>query len=180
VTTLGGSIRAQRTGSDVSIDAAKVTTADILTSNGVIHVIDSVLLPSITDVASTDSRYTGLLGAVGSAGGGLAGVLDDDAAKFTIFAPSNDAFSKVTLPPNASLLNVLLYHAVPNAVVYENQARFLFRAQVPTALMNKTLEITGFHGITIKDSTPVRANVTQGDTFTSNGVIHQIDKVLLP
>jgi transforming growth factor-beta-induced protein len=182
VGTLGGKVNALRTGANVSIDKAKVTTADILTSNGVIHVIDSVLLPSITDVATTDSRFAALAGAITSADGttgALAGTLDNDAAKFTVFAPTGAGFANVRLPANASLTNVLLYHAVPS-VVYAQQARFLSNKKVNTALAGKFFRVSGFPTIRIKDSTPVRANVGDANIFTSNGVIHQIDKVLLP
>ncbi len=185
VPTLGGQIRAQRNAAGaVRIDSANVTTADILTSNGVIHVIDSVLLPSITDVVSTDARFSSLFKTIVAADGNtntLASTLDNDAGTFTVFGPSNEGFASVVVPPGANLTNILLYHAVPSAKVFANQARFLFNAKVPTALSGKTVLVNGFPKITIVDSTATPAVVGEANNiFTSNGVIHQIDKVLIP
>jgi transforming growth factor-beta-induced protein len=180
VDTLGGKVRVLRTPNEVTVDKSTVTTGDILTSNGVIHVIDQVLLPSITDVVTTDSRFTSLAKAVVAAGAPLPAVLDDDAGIFTLFGPTNQGFASVVLPPNARLLDVLLYHAVPGAKVYANQARRLVMAKVDTALAGKKIEVNGRPQITVGDSTPVKAVVGDANIFTSNGVIHQIDKVLIP
>ncbi len=185
VGTLGGQIRALRDDKGgVTIDRSNVTTADLLTSNGVIHVVDNVLLPSITDVVTTDERFSALAGAVIAAdqgGSQLAPTLDNDSGAFTVFAPSNAGFASAVLPANAKLAEVLAYHAVPGAKVYANQARFLVNAKVDTALPNKSLVVNGRPSITVSDSTKTPANVVAPtNIFTSNGVIHQIDKVLIP
>ena len=106
----------------------KVIITDIETSNGVIHVIDTVLLPpaklaDIVDTAVADGRFTTLVAAVQAAG--LVETLKGE-GPFTVFAPTDEAFAKLPAgtvedllkPENLeTLTNILLYHVVPGKVM---------------------------------------------------------------
>ena len=127
-TTVNGAsftIRSDKKG--VSIDNARVLKTDILASNGIIHVIDSVILPperpDIVDTARKAGAFGTLLAAVKAAG--LCDVLRGD-GPFTVFAPTDEAFAKLpkgtveTLlrPENRERLqSILTYHVVPGKVL---------------------------------------------------------------
>lgn len=168
-------------GNTVWIDKATVTRADIACTNGVIHVIDTVLMPESRDIielASSAGSYNTLIAALKAAGW-------DEALKgkgpFTVFAPTDEAFAK--LPPGTveswlkpenkdKLVAVLKYHVV--------QGRIYSDSAVSTG-MAKTLE---GHSVTIKsDMGRVwidKAGVVTPDMDAANGVIHSIDTVLMP
>jgi uncharacterized surface protein with fasciclin (FAS1) repeats len=160
---------------------ANIVATDIVCTNGVIHVIDRVLLPEqgrIPAVAEQAGQFSTLLAAVSAAG--LADVLDA-AGPFTVFAPTDDAFRALpngtveTLlkPENKhQLVDILKYHVVSGRV-YSDQA-----AQASQA---KTLQ-GGFVETSVS-ADGLRVNealVLQADVETANGVIHVIDSVLLP
>lgn len=189
IDTLGGKVSVQRTGTSVTVDGVNVVTADLYASNGTIHVIGSVLLPSITDVVTTSARFLGLRTAVLAADltpgttPKIAEVLEG-AGPFTLFAPSNEAFRALgtDAPLGQTLTNVLAYHAVPGAPVYAATALELTTPLVAaTALAGESLQVSAMNDqVLVRDSTETPATVTATDFFTSNGVIHVIDKVLLP
>jgi transforming growth factor-beta-induced protein len=190
VDAVGGKLAVTRSGAAVTVDGANVVTADILASNGVVHVINQVLIPSITDVVTTDARFASLKTAVLAADGAMgttpkvAGALDGT-TNFTLFAPSNAAFTALGAAPSGqALTNVLLYHAVPGSPVYAATALGLTMPLIaPTALMGESIGVAAEgtpRGVTIADGTNIKANVTETNLFTSNGVIHVVDKVLLP
>ncbi len=191
VDTLGGKVAVTRTGSAVTVDGVSVVTADLLASNGVVHVIGAVLVPSITDVVTTDARFSALKGAVVAADGDTTttpkvGAALDGTAQFTLFAPTNAAFTALGsgAPSGQALTNVLLYHAVPGAPVYAATALGLTAPlTAPTAFGTQALEVNAEgtpKGVTVKDTTATKANVVGTNLFTSNGVIHVVDKVLIP
>jgi transforming growth factor-beta-induced protein len=191
VDALGGKLAVTRNGSTVTVDGATVVTANILTSNGVVHVIDQVLVPSITDVVTTDDRFTGLKAAVLAADGDAAttpkvAAALDGTANFTLFAPTNAAFTALGAgaPSGQALTNVLLFHAVPGAPVYAATALALTSPlTAATAYSGRSVEVNAEgtpRGVTVKDSTSTKGAVTQTNLFTSNGVIHVVDKVLIP
>ncbi len=189
IATLGGQVRVQRTGANVTVDGVSVAAANLFASNGTIHVIGSVLVPSITDVVTTSASFSGLKSVVLAADGAtgttpkIAGVLDG-AGPFTLFAPSNAAIAALGAgaPSGQALTNVLAYHAVPGAPVYAAAALALTAPLVaPTALTGESLEVSAVGGqVKVKDSTTTLGTVTGTNFFTSNGVIHVVDKVLLP
>lgn len=114
----------------------------------------------------------------------IAAVLDGT-AQFTLFAPSNAAFTALgAAPTGQALTNVLAYHAVPGAPVYAATALALAAPLVATtALATKTFSVTAEGNpkqVKIADSTATKATVTEVNYFTSNGVIHVVDKVLIP
>ena len=190
VDTLGGKVAVTRAGSTVTVDGVDVAVADILASNGVIHAIGSVLLPSITDVVTTSASFSALKTAVLAADADMmtspkvADALDGP-GPFTLFAPSNQAFAALgTAPSGQALTNVLLYHAVPGTPVYATTALGLSAPlQVSTALTGKSLAVSAEgtpKGVSLADGTSTRGKVVEVDYFTANGVIHVTDKVLIP
>ena len=134
---------------NVNINDAKVVITDIETSNGVIHVIDAVLLPpaeltDIVDTAVADGRFTTLVAAVQAAG--LVETLKGE-GPFTVFAPTDEAFAKLPegtveellKPENLETLqNILLYHVVPGKVMAEDVV-MLDGQMVDTALEGKQI-----------------------------------------
>ncbi len=163
---------------------ANITATDVAASNGVIHVIDKVILPANQDIVATAQGlpdFSILVEAVVAAG--LVSTLQG-AGPFTVFAPTNAAFaallaelgvSKDALLANKPLLaKVLTYHVVPGRVL---------KADVPvgapiTTVQGETFTVNA--SLKITDRRGRLAGIVATDVFTSNGVIHVIDKVILP
>lgn len=191
VTTLNGAkVYATRGASGVFINGVKVVTADVNASNGVIHVIDRVLLPpsgNIVQVAQANANFSYLVAAVlraDASGTSISGALSA-AGPLTVFAPVNQAFIDAGFPTIASinaadpntLKNILLYHVVAARVFSSDLTE---GAQPTTAQGGKvTIKLAG--GAKLRGvSNTSDANITATDIVTTNGVIHVIDKVLLP
>lgn len=163
---------------------SKITQLDIGASNGVIHVVDRVLLPADKNVVQTaiaNPDFSILVEAVTSAG-----LVDTLSAPgpFTVFAPTNAAFAalltelgvtKSELLDNKALLTkVLTYHVVSGIAL---------KAEVPINTPIKTVEGEAFtvgSDLAITDQRGRRANIVATDVLASNGVIHVLDKVILP
>jgi uncharacterized surface protein with fasciclin (FAS1) repeats len=161
-----------------------ITATDVAANNGVIHVIDRVLLPANKDIVATAQSlpdFSILVEAVVAAG--LVSTLQGT-GPFTVFAPTNAAFAalltelgvtKDALLANKALLaKVLTYHVVAGRVL---KADVPVGAAIPTVqgetfVVNSSLKITDRRGRL--------AGIVATDVFTSNGVIHVIDKVILP
>jgi transforming growth factor-beta-induced protein len=166
---------------DAALTTAKVTTADVAASNGVIHVIDKVLVPpgvlNIVQMAQVNPAFSTLVGAVVSAN--LQGTLSG-AGPFTVFAPTNDAFaaiqSTVAGLTTAQLTRVLTYHVLPSQVLAAN---IPFGTPVAT-VEGETITINAGTPPTITDTTATPAPIVATDVRASNGVIHVISKVLIP
>lgn len=168
-------------GSKVSVDGANVVATDIACSNGVIHIIDSVILPSedkIPAVADKAGKFKTLLAAAKAAG--LVDALSGDKA-LTVFAPTDDAFAKLPKGTVESLLKpenkdklvaILTYHVVEGRVYSEDAV---------AAKSAKTLQ-GGSVAISVKDSGAYvnDAKIVATDIDAGNGVIHVIDSVILP
>jgi uncharacterized surface protein with fasciclin (FAS1) repeats len=189
-TVLGKDVAVKVDMGNVYINEAKVIITDIATSNGVIHVIDAVLLPpsddemmeennTIVDVAVADGRFTTLVAAVTAAE--LVETLSGE-GPFTVFAPTDDAFAalpagtldSLLLPENKQqLTDILLYHVVSGKVM---AADVVTLTSAPTVL-GKDVTITVKDGKVFLNDT-VQVIIT--DIEASNGVIHVIDAVLLP
>lgn len=168
-------------GGQIMLDGAKLVTADIECDNGVIHVIDQVILPveqTLPEVAANAKSFGTLLAAVTAAD--LAETLSGP-GPFTVFAPTDEAFSKLpkgtveTLlkPENKSqLIDVLTYHVVPGRV-YATDA---LRAEKAKTVQGGSVKIAASG-----DSARVNnATLLATDIDAANGVIHVIDQVLLP
>ena len=168
-------------GTNVMIDMATVTQPDILASNGVVHVIDMVLVPTtndqtVMDIISNSPVHTTLETAITAAD--LDETLSGD-GPYTIFAPSDDAFDglpdgalDLILANTEQLTGLLLNHVHSGNVLSTDLADGM---EVPT--LNETSLTVSIEGMTIMIDF---ATVTQADLTASNGVVHIIDKVLLP
>ncbi|MCA9292511.1 MAG: fasciclin domain-containing protein [Phycisphaerales bacterium] len=181
-TTLNGQrVNVSTSGGKVQIDGANVIKTDIAASNGVIHVIDTVIMPetkNIAEVAKAAGSFKTLLTAVEAAG--LSETLMGE-GPFTVFAPTDEAFAKLPegtvkslLEPanRAQLKAILTYHVAPSRV-FSDQA---IVAGTAASVQGGTLTITSAHGkVRINSATVVKADVD-----ASNGVIHVIDTVLMP
>ncbi|MEQ1565541.1 MAG: fasciclin domain-containing protein [Myxococcota bacterium] len=156
--------------------SSNVVVADIKTTNGIVHVVDGVLLPPTVVDMAVNGGFTGLLGAVGAASGDLGAVLSG-AGPFTVFAPDNAAFTAAepitsTLGPD-ELRDVLLYHVVGGAAPVTSGD--LSNGSVET-LAGASILVDVSSGVLLNGST----NVTVADLNATNGVVHVIDGVLLP
>lgn len=176
------SILIEKTGANVKINnVANVTTADVSASNGVIHIVDAVIMPlDVVGHAAANSNFTELVGALGAADGDLVTVLSGD-GPFTVFAPLNSAFEEIadvvaTLDGN-QLSKVLTYHVAAGNVVSGDLSDGLKVATVNTEEF--TVNING-SDVTITDAGGNVANVVLTDVQGTNGVIHVLDKVILP
>ena len=172
---------------DAALNQAAVTRADVAASNGVIHVIDKVLVPpgvlNVVQMAQSNPTFSVLVEAVVAAN--LAGALSG-AGPLTVFAPTNDAFaaalaelsiSKADLLASPALASILSYHVVGGDVRASDVAALPKPAAVPT-LNGASFTVGQDLGIT--DGTGRTAGLVATDVLASNGVIHVIDKVLLP
>ncbi len=194
--TLGGTLRLSVEDSNLVLDAdeasATVTAADIQACNGIIHVIDGVVLPSILDIVKTQPAFTSLLSLVGASSDpeGLSEVLDGpaqtavpslDPGAFTLFAPSNEAIDGLAAaPPAETITEVLKYHvyAADEAVL---AATALTLEDTEIEMLNgDTLTVDGGSGVTLTDGQDAESSVITTDILAVNGVIHRIDGVLLP
>jgi uncharacterized surface protein with fasciclin (FAS1) repeats len=171
--------------SEVKVNDAVVTLADVESSNGVIHVIDKVLMPpadpvyvDIPATAQSTGVHTALVAALSQAN--LVATLQGE-GPFTVFAPTDQAFTDAgidlstfdTPEENATLADILLYHvyagAVPASAVTNGLAVTMVNG-------DKATFAVGTDGsVSVGDAT-----VTGADVQTSNGIIHVIDKVLMP
>jgi uncharacterized surface protein with fasciclin (FAS1) repeats len=179
----------EASGSSVTINGtSNVAAADVDASNGVIHVVDGVLLPlNIVDLASLSPSHTSLVSTLAntdSDGDGTPGelvtVLSDENATYTVFAPVNEAFdaisSTIATLTDEQIGAVLTYHVVSGANVTADQVTDGPVTTVQTE--DITLGTTG--GVTVTDVNGGVANVTATDIQGTNGVIHVIDGVLIP
>jgi uncharacterized surface protein with fasciclin (FAS1) repeats len=163
----------------VMVDGAEVIITDIQASNGVIHVIDSVILPpsqDITEIAIADGRFTNLVAALGAAD--LVETLQGD-GPFTVFAPTDDAFAALPagtvdalLADIPTLTDILFYHVV-SGEVFSSDVVALSSAET---VQGQPVLINNADGkVMIND-----AEVIITDIRATNGVIHVIDSVILP
>jgi transforming growth factor-beta-induced protein len=193
-TVAGSTVAVEVQGGKVNVNSASVVKADIDAKNGVIHVIDRVLLPpdfalatpakaksvsagTIVEVAASNPSVSTLVTAVKAAG--LVETLSGK-GPFTVFAPTNEAFAalpkgtleKLLKPENRDALQkVLTYHVVSGDLM----AKDLRSGKVATVEGNSVAVRVDSHGVSVNGS-----NVVKADVDTSNGVIHVIDRVLLP
>ncbi len=176
------SVLIEKSGGAVKINGkANVTTADVQASNGVIHIIDAVITPmSVVDHALANENFVELVGALGSASGGLVDVLSGE-GPFTVFAPINPAFeaiAEVTATLSADqLAGVLTYHVVAGANVRSGD---LSDGQVVQTVNGSNFTINLGGAATITDEQGSTANIVLTDVQATNGVIHVLDKIILP
>lgn len=184
-TLLGKSVAIKVEGGKVMVNDANVVTTDIAASNGVIHVIDTVLLPpadeamaskDIVDTAIGAGNFKTLVAAVEAAG--LVDALKG-AGPLTVFAPTDEAFAALPAGTVEGLLKdpealkaILLYHVVEGKVLAADAAK-LTEAKT---LNGAAIKISAADGKVMINE----AEVVSADVMASNGVIHVINKVILP
>lgn len=174
-------------GGKVMLDGkATVTATDVKASNGVIHVIDTVIMPVNKDlltVAGDAGSFTTLAKAIQAAG--LAETLKGK-GPFTVFAPTDEAFAKLpagTLenllkPENKDQLKAILtFHVLP-ARVYADKA--VTMTESIKTVQGTTFSIKAKDGKVSIGNSKAMANITATDIEASNGVIHVIDSVIMP
>jgi transforming growth factor-beta-induced protein len=170
---------------DAVLTQAKVVAADVAASNGVVHLIDKVLVPpgvlNIVQMAQANPAFSTLVGAVVARD--LVPTLSGT-GPFTVFAPTDDAFaaiqSTVAALTSDQLTTVLTYHVLAGEVL---STGIPFGSPVTTVAAPRTITITAGPApaiASIADSTASPAGIIAVDIRASNGVIHVIDKVLIP
>lgn len=185
---------------DASGAASTVVIADVEASNGVVHVIDRVLLPqeavdafakpTIVETAQATADLSILVDALVQADAGLVETLNGE-GPFTVFAPTNAAFAALldalgpdynsiedfdTADEKALLATILTYHVVGAAAFSSD----LSDGQMITTVQGEMVEISLDGGVFVIDAAGEAAAVTTADVEASNGVVHIIDRVLLP
>ena len=175
------------------INLSEVVVTDVQASNGVIHVIDTVLIPPQEMMDAPDAQAMNIVDTAVAAGSfnvlaqalvatGLLDTLSNADASFTVFAPTDDAFAKLPegtldalLADPDTLSDILLYHVISGSVIDSTTAISL-AGQSATMANGDDVAISLDEGsLKINDST-----VTAADVIASNGIIHVIDTVLLP
>lgn len=184
-TLLGQDLAIDASEDGVSVAGARVIATDLMASNGIVHVIDSVMLPKtaadandIVTTAANAGNFTTLLAACKAAG--LADTLSGE-GPFTVLAPTDEAFAKLPkgtvqsllLPENkAKLVSILKLHVIAGnvdakAAIGLGNAPTLLGQDLPVRIEKGQLTIG-------------TAKVIANDIGCKNGVIHAIDSVLLP
>jgi uncharacterized surface protein with fasciclin (FAS1) repeats len=176
----------------LTFGGANVIIKDIYTSNGIIHVIDAVIvgnveLPeapmSITDVAAGNDDFSILVEALQVTG--LDATLDNMDANFTVFAPTNAAFDKLadgaleTLLADPDYLSgILLYHVYTSGTVLADTAISIAQSGESVITMGNTEKLA----LSFNESTLFAngSRIVMADVMAANGVIHVIDNIILP
>ena len=176
----------------LTFGGATVQTTDIYTTNGIIHVIDTVVIAdvelptppaSIVDVAVSNGSFTTLVAALQATG--LDTVLDDPESTFTVFAPTDAAFALLgqdtidaLLADPDTLRDILLYHVVSGSEILQDGA--ITVAQSGSNKVDMANERQS--ALTLADSTLYinKSAVSLADVMADNGVIHVVDQVVLP
>jgi uncharacterized surface protein with fasciclin (FAS1) repeats len=179
-----------KNGNGVLVNGAAVTTADVDASNGVVHVINTVLMPppgNIVALAQANSNLSFLVAAVLRASQGSTNVASvlSGAGPFTVFAPTNAAFQSAgfasidainAADPN-TLASILTYHVI-GARVFSSD---LTEGAAPATVNGATVTITLSGGAKVRGrSNNTASNITATNIIATNGVVHVIDQVLLP
>jgi uncharacterized surface protein with fasciclin (FAS1) repeats len=166
-------------GTDVFINQAQVTAADLQADNGVVHVLNAVVLPSetVADIALGSTAHTTLVAAVVEAR--LLPDLTNPFASLTVFAPTNTAFDNLATALGTDLAGVLAHPQLTDILLYH----VVGSEVVSTALVNGPVVTLNGQSVTINLMSGVMVNnatVTAADLLSDNGVVHVIDAVLVP
>jgi len=196
ITAGGDSVFVTRNASGVFVNGIKVKTADVAADNGVIHVIEKVLIPPTGNIVETavssglDSLVKAVTRAATAAGGDPTLVTALANAKLTVFAPTNAAFtdllsalglSNIDDIPVATLLAVLRYHVVGDRAFSSDltNGNLTMLAEGSTTV-NLTNGTGGGPTITGNGNGGNKSNIIATNIVCRNGVVHVIDRVLLP
>jgi len=197
VNTAGGdSVFVTKNANGVFINGIKVNTADVAADNGVIHAIGRVLMPAVGNIVETavasglDSLVKAVTRATTAPGGDPTLAATLSTAKLTVFAPTNAAFtqllgalslSKIEDIPVATLLAVLRYHVVGGRAFSSD----LSNANLPmlaggNTIVNLTNGAGGGPTLTGNGNGGNKSNISKTNIVCRNGVVHLIDRVLIP
>jgi uncharacterized surface protein with fasciclin (FAS1) repeats len=197
----GNSVALSTSSTDKSlyVNLAKVTGANNKASNGIVHIIDKVLLPSkllpatsglsdttktIAEIAEAAGLFTTLLGAINTVGGDVAAAATNPEASITVFAPTDDAFKKIeaVLPglSDAQLEAVLKDHILGLKADSNTAASLNGNDGVAGLGSNKLKFVIDNGTLKVGLDGAVSSAVTITDINASNGIIHVIDTVILP
>jgi uncharacterized surface protein with fasciclin (FAS1) repeats len=188
-TTVTVSLFVEKDANGVRINKdVKVTTPDLPATNGVVHIVDKVIVPpTVVNNALNNPAFSSLVAALTRADLGVNYVqILSGAGPFTVFAPTNAAFTsllqELNLPnlaaiPVATLNAVLQYHVVRDANVRSSQ---LTNGQSVTTFGGGKFTVNTTGGAKITDARSRVSNIVVVDVQATNGVVHAIDKVILP
>ncbi|MGZ8556972.1 MAG: fasciclin domain-containing protein [Chitinophagaceae bacterium] len=196
ITAGGDSVFVTKNANGVFINGIKVTAADVAADNGVIHAIEKVLMPPAGNIVETavasglDSLVKAVTRATTAPGGDPTLASTIGSAKLTVFAPTNAAFtqllgalslSKIDDIPVATLLAVLRYHVVGGRAFSSDLAN----GSLPmlgggNTTINLTSGVGGAPTITGSNNGGNKSNITATNIICRNGVVHLIDRVLIP
>ena len=197
ITASNDSVFVTRNSNGVFINGVKVEQADIAAANGVIHRIGRVLQPPVGTLVETaavtagfDSLAKAVVRAATAPGSDPALATALGNATLTVFAPTNAAFTQllsalsltdINQIPMATLLAVLRYHVAPGRVFSSDLSNGnVTMLAGSTTTVNLTNGINGVPTITGSGNEGAKANIVTANVMTRNGVIHVIDRVLLP
>jgi uncharacterized surface protein with fasciclin (FAS1) repeats len=196
ITANGDSVFVTKNASGVYINGIKVTTADVTADNGVIHAIGKVLMPPVGNIVETavasglDSLVKAVTRATTAPGGDPTLAATLSSAKLTVFAPTNAAFSQllgalsltnINDIPVATLLAVLRYHVVGGRAFSSDLSNtnlpMLAGGNTTVNLSNGT---SGGPTLTGNGNGGNKSNIIATNIVCKNGVVHLIDRVLIP
>ena len=196
ITASGDSVFVTKNSTGVYVNGIKVITADVAADNGVIHTIGKVLIPAAGNIVETavnsglDSLVKAVTRATTAPGGDPALATTLGSAKLTVFAPTNAAFTqllsalsltKIDDIPVATLLAVLRYHVVAGRAFSSDLSNTTLAM---LAGGNTTINLSNGTGgsptITGNGNGSNKSNITATNIVCRNGVVHLIDRVLIP
>ena len=192
ITAIGDSIFVTNNVNGVFVNGIEVLTANVSASNGVIHTIGRVLIPSfgqnIVQKIASDTNFSFLVAALARARqGSISGTLVlSSGGPFTVFAPINKAFRAAGFPDTAainaadptSLFGTLMYHVIAPKIFSSD----FTNGETPATFIGGTVTISlSGNRATVKGkSNTAASNIIVTNLVATNGVIHVIDQVLLP
>ncbi len=182
-TTANGTIYLTKTSTgSVFADQANVTTPNLTTDNGIVHVVNKVLLPvkTVVDVAATNNFTTLLTAATQEE---LLPALTDPVATLTVFAPTNDAFAAIATALGTDINGLLALPTLAEILKYHVLGAEVTAANVTNGAVVNTLSSVNTLKMTKTTTGSVYANqamVTLADVDADNGVVHVINNVVLP
>jgi len=175
----------------ITINGVKVKAADANARNGVIHTVEKVIMPapgSVVQIAINSPVHKRLVQAVVKCG--LVSALSNSSSRFTVFAPTDAAFAAIGFDstviantPASALTPILLYHVIGKTVLSYDLTEGLEAATLKPTPGNTNLIFSLAGGAKVRgggNPANVFANITGANLFATNGVVHVIDRVLLP
>jgi uncharacterized surface protein with fasciclin (FAS1) repeats len=189
-TSANANVFVTKNANGVFVNGATVLTADVNAKNGVVHIINKVLMPAsgtIVQAAQANANFSFLVAAITRASQGNTNVAQvlSGTGPYTVFAPTNQAFinagfttiAAIQAASPATLTNILTYHVIAGRVLSSD----LTEGAMPTTVQGGKVTITLNGGAKVKGlGNTTSSNITTTNVITTNGVIHAIDQVLLP